>query len=42
MPDSRDPKPDRFDVVGAALSIATLVSLVYVITRRPSGAGRTG
>jgi EmrB/QacA subfamily drug resistance transporter len=35
VPDSRDPKPGRFDVLGAALSIATLVSLVYAINEAP-------
>jgi EmrB/QacA subfamily drug resistance transporter len=35
VPDSRDPKPGRFDLFGAALSIATLVSLVYGIIEAP-------
>ena len=31
VPESRDPKPGAFDLPGAALSIATLVTLVYAI-----------
>ncbi len=31
VPESRDPRPGAFDLVGAGLSIATLVSLVYAI-----------
>ena len=31
VPESRDPKPGAFDLVGAALSIAALVTLVYAI-----------
>jgi EmrB/QacA subfamily drug resistance transporter len=31
VPESRDPSPGRFDLVGAGLSIATLTSLVYAI-----------
>jgi EmrB/QacA subfamily drug resistance transporter len=35
VPDSRDPKPGAFDVVGALLSIATLVTLVYGLIEAP-------
>jgi EmrB/QacA subfamily drug resistance transporter len=35
VPDSRDPKPGAFDVLGAVLSIATLLSLVYAIIEAP-------
>ena len=35
VPDSRDPKPGRFDLVGAGLSISALVSLVYGIIESP-------
>ena len=31
VPESRDPEPGRFDLVGAGLSVATLVTLVYAI-----------
>ena len=31
VPESRDPRPGAFDLTGAGLSIATLVSLVYAI-----------
>ena len=31
VPESRDPQPGRFDLVGAGLSVATLVTLVYAI-----------
>ena len=31
VPESRDPRPGAFDLVGAGLSIATLVTLVYAI-----------
>ena len=36
VPDSRDPQPGRFDLVGAGLSIAALVSLVYGVIEAPS------
>ena len=35
VPESRDPKPGRFDFVGVVLSIGTLVSLVYGIIEAP-------
>lgn len=35
VPDSRDPNPGRFDVPGALLSIAALVSLIYAIIEAP-------
>src|SRR3954466_7674559 len=38
VPESRDPKPGAFDLRGAALSIATLVTLVYgIIEATPRG-----
>ena len=38
VPESRDPKPGAFDLRGAALSIATLVTLVYgIIEASPRG-----
>src|ERR687890_2473319 len=38
VPESRDPKPGAFDLRGAALSIATLVTLVYgIIEAGPRG-----
>ncbi len=38
MPESRDPSPGAFDLRGAALSIATLVTLVYgIIEATPRG-----
>jgi EmrB/QacA subfamily drug resistance transporter len=36
VPDSRDPKPGAFDVPGAALSVAALVTLVYAIIEVPA------
>src|SRR3954449_4433771 len=36
VPNSRDPKPGAFDIVGAGLSIAALVALVYPIIEAPS------
>ncbi|HKA26758.1 MAG TPA: MFS transporter [Gaiellaceae bacterium] len=36
VPESRDPKPGAFDLVGASLSIATLVTLVYGIIEAPN------
>ena len=35
VPESRDPAPGAFDLPGAGLSIATLVSLVYAIIEAP-------
>jgi EmrB/QacA subfamily drug resistance transporter len=35
VPESRDPQPGRFDLLGVGLSIATLVSLVYGIIEAP-------
>src|SRR3954453_11312447 len=35
VPESRDPRPGRFDLVGAGLSIAGLVSLVYGVIEAP-------
>jgi EmrB/QacA subfamily drug resistance transporter len=35
VPDSRDPEPGAFDVPGAALSVATLATLVYAIIEAP-------
>jgi EmrB/QacA subfamily drug resistance transporter len=35
VPESRDPRPGAFDLAGAGLSIATLVSLVYGIVEGP-------
>jgi EmrB/QacA subfamily drug resistance transporter len=35
VPDSRDPAPDRFDVVGALLSVASIVVLVHTIIEAP-------
>ena len=35
VPESRDPSPGAFDLPGAGLSIATLVSLVYAIIEAP-------
>lgn len=39
VPESRDPQPGSFDLRGAALSIATLVTLVYGIIEATHGAG---
>jgi EmrB/QacA subfamily drug resistance transporter len=36
VPNSRDPKPGAFDLVGAALSVVTLVTLVYGLIEAPS------
>jgi EmrB/QacA subfamily drug resistance transporter len=36
VPDSRDPKPGAFDVPGAVVSTAALVSLVYAIIEAPA------
>jgi EmrB/QacA subfamily drug resistance transporter len=36
VPDSRDPKPGAFDLLGAGLSIATLGTLVYGIIEAPA------
>jgi EmrB/QacA subfamily drug resistance transporter len=36
VPESRDPRPGRFDLVGAGLSIAGLVALVYTIIEAPN------
>jgi EmrB/QacA subfamily drug resistance transporter len=36
VPNSRDPKPGAFDLVGATLSIATLGTLVYAIIEAPN------
>jgi EmrB/QacA subfamily drug resistance transporter len=35
VPETRDPKPGSFDLVGAALSIAALVCLVYALIEAP-------
>jgi hypothetical protein len=35
VPDSRDPNPGRFDVPGALLSIAALVTLIYAVIEAP-------
>src|SRR6185295_1940576 len=35
VPDSRDPKPGAFDLLGAGLSIGSLVTLVYAIIEAP-------
>jgi EmrB/QacA subfamily drug resistance transporter len=35
VPDSRDPKPGAFDVLGALLSVVTLVTLVYGLIEAP-------
>ena len=35
VPESRDPQPGRFDFAGVALSVGTLVSLVYGIIEAP-------
>ena len=35
VPDSRDPDPGRFDVPGALLSIAALVTLIYAVIEAP-------
>ena len=38
VPESRDPKPGAFDLVGAGLSVATLTTLVYsIIEATPRG-----
>jgi MFS transporter, DHA2 family, multidrug resistance protein len=39
VPESRDPHPGSFDLLGAALSTAGFSILVYATSRRPSGAG---
>jgi EmrB/QacA subfamily drug resistance transporter len=36
VPESRDPEPGAFDLVGAALSISTLVTLVYSLIEAPN------
>jgi EmrB/QacA subfamily drug resistance transporter len=36
VPETRDPRPGRFDLVGAGLSSATLVALIYAIIEAPS------
>src|SRR3954451_14874544 len=36
VPESRDPKPGSFDLAGAGLSVAALVSLVYGIVEAPN------
>jgi EmrB/QacA subfamily drug resistance transporter len=36
VPESRDPRPGAFDLVGATLSVAALVSLVYGIVEAPN------
>src|SRR3954464_9882964 len=36
VPESRDPKPGAFDLAGAGLSVAALVSLVYGIVEAPN------
>ena len=36
VPNSRDPEPGAFDLVGATLSVATLVTLVYGIIEAPN------
>ena len=36
VPESRDPDPTRIDILGAALSITTLTTLVYAIIEAPS------
>ena len=36
IPESRDPSPGRFDIAGAGLSIAALVSLVYGVIEAPA------
>ncbi len=35
VPDTRDPQPGRFDLVGAGLSIAALLALLYAIIQAP-------
>ena len=35
VPESRDPKPGAFDVIGVGLSVVTLLSLVYGIIEAP-------
>ncbi len=35
VPESRDPSPGRFDVLGAVLSIGALVSLIYALIEAP-------
>src|SRR5262245_19305869 len=35
VPESRDPRPGAFDLVGATLSVATLVSLVWALIEAP-------
>src|SRR5262245_46396926 len=35
VPESRDPRPGAFDLVGATLSVATLGSLVYALIEAP-------
>jgi EmrB/QacA subfamily drug resistance transporter len=35
VPESRDPRPGAFDLLGAALSIVSLVSLVYALIEAP-------
>jgi EmrB/QacA subfamily drug resistance transporter len=35
VPESRDPKPGAFDVPGAVLSVAALVTLVYAVIEAP-------
>jgi EmrB/QacA subfamily drug resistance transporter len=36
VPESRDPRPGRFDFTGAGLSVAGLVSLVYTVIEAPN------
>ena len=36
VPESRDPHPRRFDLLGAVLSSATLLSLIYTIIEAPA------
>ena len=42
VPESRDPRPGSFDLLGAALSTAGFSILVYASSRRPRGAGSAG
>jgi MFS family permease len=41
VPQSRDPHPGAFDLVGAGLSVSALVALVYPIIEARSAAGPT-
>ena len=39
VPESRDPRPGTFDLLGAMLSTAGFTALVYAIVEAPGGAG---